>query len=45
MNAGLKHCHPERGLIFALEREDQPQSKDLLFRAAKRTLQGILTRN
>jgi hypothetical protein len=21
-------CHPERGLIFALKREDQPRSKD-----------------
>jgi hypothetical protein len=28
MKKTLKNCHPERGLIFALKREDQPQSKD-----------------
>jgi hypothetical protein len=24
----LKSCHPERGLIVAPKRDDQPQSKD-----------------
>jgi len=28
MKESLKLCHPERGLIFAPKREDQPQSKD-----------------
>jgi hypothetical protein len=28
MHEALMHCHPERGLIIAPKREDQPQSKD-----------------
>jgi hypothetical protein len=27
MKSLLEHCHPERGLIVAPKREDQPQSK------------------
>jgi len=28
MKSFFKDCHPERGLIFAPKRKDQPQSKD-----------------
>ncbi len=28
MKESPQPCHPERGLIFAPKREDQPQSKD-----------------
>ena len=40
-----KRCHPERGLIFAPKREEQPQSKDPYAARPPPSIQGILTRN